>query len=485
MNGLADLLLTTARTDPGRRLLRTPSGEVWTHGDLDRRSARLAHVLRARGVRPSDRVAVQTGKGADVLALHVACVRVGAVYVPLNSAYTESEVAGLLADADPALVVRDDDVTLPFPQATLRQLVEEAAAEPDTVEDGVRSGDDPAAMLYTSGTTGRPKGAVMSQDNLLFSAITLTRAWGFTRDDVVLHILPLFHTHGLFVAAYCAITSGAQLILLDQFAPDAVIDELPGSTVLMGVPTHYTRLLADPRFTREATSSVRLFTSGSAPMLPSTHAEFRERTGKTILERYGMTETCILTSNPLDGERRTGTVGLPLPGVGVRVAEGSPGAVEVTGPNVFVGYWRRPELRATEFTEDGWFKTGDIGRLDEDGYLEIVGRSKDLVITGGLNVYPKEVEEVLDSLPGVLESAVVGLPHPDFGEAVIAAVVARPGITLDAVALRNMSRERLAAFKVPKAVHVVDALPRNAMGKVEKNRLRTQLQPEATPADVG
>jgi malonyl-CoA/methylmalonyl-CoA synthetase len=288
-------------------------------------------------------------------------------------------------------------------------------------------------------------------------------------------MLPLFHTHGLFVAAHCVIASGSSMVLIDAFDPAAVIAALPESTVVMGVPTHYVRLLAEPTFDSEATRGVRLFTSGSAPMLVATHGEFQARTGQVILERYGMTETCMLTSNPLDGERRPGTVGLPLPGVDVRLSGGDPGGIEVRGPNVLAGYWRRPELRSTEFTDDGWFITGDLGHVDADGYLEIVGRSKDLIISGGLNVIPKEVEEVLDSLDGVLESAVVGRPNADFGEVVVAVVVGEPGATLDPEVLRLKARERLAGFKVPKQVLVVDELPRNVLGKVEKARIRGDL----------
>lgn len=475
MNGLADLLLDTARTDPGRPLLRSQASVTWTHGDLERRAAQFAGALRARGVRPGDRVAVHVGKSADVLALHVGTVRAGAVYVPFNTAYTETELRGLVADADPAITVVATPLELACPQVSMSELTDDAATQDPQFADVGRSPGDPAAMLYTSGTTGRPKGAVMSQDNLTRAITTLTQAWAITDADVLLHALPLFHTHGLFVAAYSTITTGGSMILLDQFAPQAVIAELPNATVLMGVPTHYTRLLADPAFTRATASHMRLFTSGSAPMLASTHDDFRERTGQTILERYGMTETCMLTSNPLVGVRKPGTVGPPLPGVGLRIVDGSPGAVEVTGPNVFSGYWGRPELRETEFTADGWFRTGDIGQLDEDGYLEIVGRSKDLVISGGLNVYPKEVEQVLDALTGVLESAVFGLPDPDFGEAVTAAVVATPGAVVDPEEIRVRAREVLAPFKVPKTVHVVDALPRNAMGKVEKARLRDEF----------
>ena len=458
MNPLAELLLA-----PGRetRVAIHCGDDTWTYGRLAATSADLASALVARGVQPGDRLVVQTRKRPEVLALHLAAVRLGAVYVPLNTSYTDAEVEALVADADPALVVRDDEL-----DALL------ATSGDGTFANTPRSLDDPASMLYTSGTTGRPKGAVLTQGNLIAACRTLVDAWGFSDRDVLLHMLPLFHTHGLFVAAYCTLASGSSMVMID-FDPSQVVRELPAASVVMGVPTHYTRLLAEPAFTREVAQGIRLFTSGSAPMLVSTHEAFTDRTGQVILERYGMTETCMLTSNPLHGERRPGTVGPPLPGVEVRVAEGD--AIQVRGPNVFTGYWRRPELRATEFTDDGWFITGDLGRFDADGYLEIFGRSKDLVITGGLNVYPKEVESVIDAMPGVLESAVIGLPDPDFGEAVTAVVVPQAGATLDPDEIRRLAREQLASFKVPKAVHVVDALPRNAMGKVEKARLRAEL----------
>jgi len=491
VNPLASMLLHASREDPSRIFLRTPDGVIWTYRDLEAMSGRMAQALQRIGVSAGDRVAVRAEKSAELLALHVACARVGAVYLPLNPAYTGSEVAALLDDAEPLLVIRDDaldddaleddaneddPISGRWPVASLGTIGEAPFGEDEPFEDVTRSLDDPAAILYTSGTTGRPKGAVLSHGNLVFSAETLARAWGFTKDDVLLHMLPLFHTHGLFVAAHCVIASGSSMVLLDAFDPIAVIAALPESTVVMGVPTHYARLLAEPAFDSEATTGVRLFTSGSAPMLVSTHDEFSARTGRVILERYGMTETCMLTSNPLDGPRRPGTVGLPLPGVEVRLSDGDPGGIEVRGPNVLAGYWRKPELRSTEFTNDGWFITGDLGRFDADGYLEIVGRSKDLIISGGLNVIPKEVEEVLDALEGVLESAVVGRPDADFGEVVVAVVVGEPGATLDPEVLRLHARERLAGFKVPKQVLVVDELPRNALGKVEKARIREFVQ---------
>jgi malonyl-CoA/methylmalonyl-CoA synthetase len=336
-------------------------------------------------------------------------------------------------------------------------------------------------MLYTSGTTGRPKGAMLTHRNLASNAVALHQRWGFRPNDVLLHALPVFHTHGLFVATNCVLANGTGMIFLPRFDPAVVLEQLPRTTVFMGVPTFYTRLLADPRLDETVCRNARLFVSGSAPLLASTHAEFAARTGHRILERYGMTETSMITSNPLDGERRPGTVGFPLPDVDVRVTDpstdavleaGTVGAVEVRGPNVFAGYWKRPELSASEMTADGFFRTGDVGVFDDDGYLQLVGRSKDLIISGGLNVYPKEVEEVIDDLDGVLESAVIGLPDADFGEAVVAVVVAEPGVAVDAGEWREQARRRLAAFKVPKRFVVVDALPRNAMGKVEKAKLR-------------
>ena len=476
MNPLANLLLGAARVDPSRLFLRTQAGDNWTYNDLDHTSGRMAHALQRLGVAPGDRVAVQAAKSADLIALHVACARAGAVYLPLNPAYTDHEVEALVVDSAPSLLIRRDAIDGARRELSMATLTASLSDEDPMFDDVPRCADDAAAILYTSGTTGRPKGAVMTHGSLVFSAETLARAWGFTKDDVLLHTLPLFHTHGLFVAVHCVLASGSSMVLLESFDPSRVIAELPTSTVLMGVPTHYVRLLADPGFTAEATRGVRLFTSGSAPMLVATHEGFTARTGRVILERYGMTETCMLTSNPLDGERRPGTVGLPLPGVEVRLGMGDPGGIEVRGPNVLRGYWRRPELQSSEFTTDGWFITGDLGRFDAGGYLEIVGRSKDLIISGGLNVIPKEVEEVLDALEGVLESAVIGRSDADFGEVVVAVVVAEPGATLDPEVLRLMARERLAGFKVPKQVLVVDELPRNALGKVEKARIRRDLE---------
>lgn len=477
--GVENLLVTTllgaGRRTPKKVAVHHVGGDV-TYAQLDDLSARLAHVLVAGyGVTRGDRVAVQSRKALDVLALNVACARVGAIFVPLNTAYTDREVGDLLDDASPVLLVRSAALDHGARRVPLDELVRASSRFPSRFEDVVSDASTPAAILFTSGTTGRPKGAVVTQGNLAFGCTTLNEAWGITSDDVLVHVLPLFHVHGLFVAAYCALSSGASMRLLEGFDPDEVLNALEESTVLMGVPTHYTRLLGDERLDATTTSSMRLFISGSAPMLPGTHEEFSARTGHRILERYGMTETGMITSNPLQGERRIGTVGPALPGVEVRVSGGSPGVVEVRGPNVFSEYWRRPELRDSEFTADGFFITGDIGVLDDDGYLEIVGRMKDLIITGGLNVYPKELELVIDAFPGVLESAVVGVPDADFGEAVVAAVVAQPGVDLDVEELRTRARTTLASFKVPKHFVVVSTLPRNTMAKVQKAELRRDL----------
>jgi malonyl-CoA/methylmalonyl-CoA synthetase len=465
-------LFASRRPPPSTVFMDVPGGPTVTYGDADAASARLAHVLGALGVRPGDRVAVQVEKSPAMILLYLACVRAGAAVLPMNPAYTDEEVAYLVGDAEPAVLVQEPGRAGPS-TLTLDALADLAASQPADYADVARQPDDLGAVLYTSGTTGKPKGAMLTQRNLASNAAALHAVWGFAPDDVLLHALPIFHTHGLFVATNCVLANGTGMVFLPRFDPAAVIEHLPRCTVFMGVPTFYTRLLADPAFGPDCCRSVRLFVSGSAPLLASTHDEFRARTGHVILERYGLTETSMITSNPLHGERRAGTVGFPLPGVEVRVAgDGEIGGIEVRGPNVFAGYWKRPDLTASEFTADGFFRTGDLGRFDTDGYLSIVGRSKDLIISGGLNVYPKEVEEVLDDLPGVVESAVVGVPDPDFGEAVVAVVI---GDVADTDLLRDEVRRHLAAFKVPKRIVVVDALPRNAMGKVEKAKLRASL----------
>lgn len=473
VNHLAELLLSSARTNPEALAIRVPGDRDWSYRQLEIASAKIANALLGLGVAPGDRIAVQIPKSVESIALHLASIRLGAIYLPLNSTYTATELIALLDDAEPTIFIREESLDHPVRRHSIGDLMDLAADCPQTFADVPRSATDPASILYTSGTTGRPKGAVLSHGNLAFSARTLVTAWGFSSQDVLLHILPLFHTHGLYVAVHTALASGASIILHESFDPALVAADLPSATTMMGVPTHYVRLLAEPTFTATVTSNIRLFTSGSAPMLVATHEEFTARTGQVILERYGMTETCMLTSNPLVGQRKPGTVGPPLPGVELRLTSERPGGIEVRGPNVFDGYWRRPELKSTEFTADGWFKTGDLGIVDADGYVEIVGRSKDLIISGGLNVYPKEVELLLDSLPGIEESAVIGVADADFGEAVVAVVVLDGTRSTTPEAIRLAAREQLAAFKVPKRVVVVDALPRNAMGKVEKSKLRS------------
>jgi malonyl-CoA/methylmalonyl-CoA synthetase len=476
-------------------LLHLPQGGIVSYAAADEGSASYAALLAGLGLRPGDRVAVQVEKSPEALLLYLACLRAGLVYQPLNSAYQEGEVSYFLENAEPGAVVAQPR-SMPWLQplaarlgirnvfsldehgeGTLREAARAAPTRFETVE---WSGEDLAAILYTSGTTGRSKGAMLSHRNLASNADVLHRSWGFRPGDVLVHMLPLFHVHGLFVACHCVLMNGTSMRFHAKFDAKRAIDEFSRSTVFMGVPTLYTRLLAEPALTPESCAKMRLFTSGSAPVLAEAHVQFERRTGHRILERYGMTETGMLTSNPLEGDRRAGSVGPALPGVTVRVvddeahacAPGAIGHVQVKGPNVFSGYWRMPEKTAEEFTADGFFRTGDVGSLSADGYLTIVGRSKDLIISGGYNVYPKEIELALDELPGVQESAVVGVPHADFGEAVIGVVVPRAGARPAERELIDALRARLANFKVPKRVYIVDELPRNAMGKVQKNVLR-------------
>ncbi|WP_374394192.1 AMP-binding protein [Tabrizicola sp.] len=459
-------------------------GRVWiagglTYAGLLAETGRLANALVSLGLKKGDRLLLQVEKCEAVLSLYLACLRTGVVFLPVNPGYTVAETAHFLTDAEPALAVTDPErvaglTALGARVMALPELLALAGGQGSDFTDPSHGPDDLAAILYTSGTTGRSKGVMLSRENLASNAEALVGLWQFTEGDVLLHALPVFHTHGLFVATNCVLYSGASMIFHRAFQPAAVLAALPKATVMMGVPTFYTRLLADPGLTRELCGHVRLFISGSAPLSPATHVEWRERTGHAILERYGMTETNMITSNPYEGARKAGTVGMPLPGVAVRIAgpegvlpPGEAGAIEVRGPNVFRGYWRLPEKTAEEFRE-GWFVTGDMGAFDEDGYLSILGRAKDLVITGGLNVYPAEVEAALDDLPGVAGSAVIGVPHPDFGEAVVACVVG----AVEEARVREALRERLAAFKIPKRVLVLEDLPRNAMGKVQKAELR-------------
>ncbi len=458
-------------------------------------AARLAHVLKHNGLNPGDRVVVQAPKSVEMVALYIATIQAGGVFLPLNTAYTQDEVAYFVGDADPKVIVfgtGSADVLSTLAEqvaATLLtlgadgsgSLTEGLANLPATFETVSRGPDDLAALLYTSGTTGRSKGAMLTHDNLLSNARTLADHWRISESDTLIHALPIFHTHGLFVAFNTSLVVGGRVNFMPAFDLDAILAALPRATMLMGVPTFYTRLLSDSRLTREQVANMRLFISGSAPLLAETHIAFKQRTGHHILERYGMTETNMITSNPYDGERRAGTVGQPLPGVEVRltnpetgdaVSGDEVGMIEVRGPNVFKGYWQMPEKTAAELRTNGFFITGDLGRYSDDGYLSIVGRAKDLIITGGYNVYPKEIEDVLNDIDGVAESAVFGIPHADFGEAIIAAVVPEQGAQPDPDAMSQVIAEKLARFKHPRRYEVVDALPRNTMGKVQKNVLR-------------
>ena len=488
-------LIDTLRTAPsGALFAETPDGPV-TYGDLFERAARMAHALMAAGLAPGDRVAAQVQKSAPALELYLGTVMAGGAFLPLNPAYTDAEIAYFLDNAEPRILVHDPSrmdqralsPAVPFTLgADGSGSLTEARDDATPAEPIPRGPDDLAAILYTSGTTGRSKGAMLSHRNLASNAETLAAHWRFTPEDRLIHALPIFHTHGLFVATNVTLVAGSSLIFFPSFDAEAVISAMPRATALMGVPTFYTRLLEHPGLAAAA-QDMRLFVSGSAPLLEATHIAWRAATGAAILERYGMTETNMITSNPYDGERRAGTVGQPLPGVSIRITGqdsevpgGEIGVIEVQGPNVFQGYWRMPEKTAEEF-RDGWFVTGDLGRI-EDGYVQIVGRSKDLIISGGFNVYPKEVEAVLDALPGVLESAVIGLPHPDFGEGVAAAIVPEPGADPDEAALLGALKDRLARFKQPKRLFVLDALPRNAMGKVQKAELRKRYAETFAPA---
>jgi malonyl-CoA/methylmalonyl-CoA synthetase len=441
--------------DRARTAFETSDGRRWSYGELETAAGRFAALLKAKGVKAGDRVAVQAPKSVECVALYLAVLKAGAVYLPLNTAYTKAEIDYFLADAEPALFVTDAAGLFP-----------EAAPLSPLGETHEADAGDLAAIVYTSGTTGRSKGAMLSHGALEANGRALTEAWGFSADDALLHALPIYHVHGLFIALHCVFLAGAKALWLAKFDEDAVLRALPRATAMMGVPTFYARLLADPRFTREAAQHMRVFICGSAPLLPSTFEDFEARTGQRILERYGMSEAAIITTNPLMGERIAGSVGYPLPGVSLRVADD--GIVQIKGPSVTTGYWRNPEKTAEAFTADGYFITGDVGRLDDDGRLWLSGRVSDLIISGGLNVYPKEIELVLDELPGVIESAVIGCPHADFGEAVVA-VIAGEG---EEAAVIAAARERLAAFKAPKRVFFVGDLPRNAMGKVLKAELR-------------
>ena len=471
-------------------------GTQWIYGDLLDETARVANALASLGVQPGDRVAAQVDKSVSAIALYLGTIRAGAVFLPLNTAYTASEVEYFISDAEPALLV-----CRPTAETSLRPIAASAGTQLETL-DAVGNTDswsklvgasaseyktiprdqhDLAAILYTSGTTGRAKGAMITHLNLASNAVTLAELWHFSSDDVLLHVLPIFHTHGLFVAINTTLIAGGSLLFLPSFNAEQVVSVMPRASVMMGVPTFYTRLLDNENFTAERAKDMRLFVSGSAPLLEETHHAFHKRTGKAILERYGMTETNMNTSNPYDGSRRAGTVGHPLPDVEIRItdpdtavelANGEIGMLEVKGPNLFKGYWRMAEKTAEDFREDGFFITGDLAKIDDQGYMVIVGRDKDLIISGGYNVYPKEVELEIDALPGIAESAVIGLPHKDFGEGVTAIVVSEKGKTFDEQGIVAEISNRLASYKQPKRIFFVEQLPRNSMGKVQKNLLR-------------
>ncbi len=482
-------------------LLLTEDGRNVTYAEADEASARIANCLLQLGAEHGDRVTVQVEKSVENLFLYLASLRAGLVYHPLNTAYTAAELAYFLDNAEPTIVICASDavgtIESVLPQSGVKALLTldadgggslmrqaaDAIADTDVAQ---CDGGDMAALLYSSGTTGQPKGIMLSHDNLRKNGETLAEVWGFSASDRLLHMLPIYHVHGLFVGISCVLMSGASMVWHSSYSDKAAVVAMPDCTVMMGVPTFYTRLLANPDFGPECCANMRLFVSGSAPLLAETFAEFQARTGHTLLERYGMTETGMNTSNPLRGERRAGTVGPALPGVTVRVVDdagerlsdngvgGETGNLQVQGPNVFRGYWRMPDKTAEDFTADGFFNTGDKATIDADGYVSIVGRAKDMIISGGLNVYPKELEMVIDDMPGVKESAVIGVPHADFGEAVVAVIIA-DGCAPTAVEVIAYCKTQLANFKVPKRVEVIDALPRNAMGKVQKNVLRERF----------
>ena len=496
-NPLYDALFAPheGKTTPFLELI---DGTTVSHGAFLQEVDRNANALVSLGVAPGDRVAVHVIKSRQALALYAACVKSGAVFLPLNTAYTPRELEYFVGDSGAALFVCD-----PSEEAELRDIAAQTgaqlktlsangegsltdlvAAQPAAFTPVARDKDDLAALLYTSGTTGRSKGAMLTHENLLSNAKSLVEAWRFTRDDVLLHALPIFHSHGLFVATNVMLLAGGSMIFLPKFDVETVLSRLPEATTMMGVPTFYTRLLDEARFSKDLVAHMRLFISGSAPLLADTHTQFEDRTGHRILERYGMTETSMNTSNPYEGARRAGTVGFPLPGVEAKVCDpetgaelptGEIGVLWVRGPNVFKGYWQMPEKTREELRDDGFFITGDLSLIDAEGYVHIVGRGKDLIISGGYNIYPKEIELFLDALPNVKESAVIGAPHPDFGESVIAVLVPEDSATIDAAAIQDIARRDLAGFKRPRHIEVVAELPRNTMGKVQKNQLRDQF----------
>ncbi len=474
--------------------LHLEDGTTLTHDAFLRKAAQIGGALVELDLSAGDRVALQVHKSPEALAVYAACVQKGIIFLPLNTGYTASELDYFIENSGAKLVIcdpsKENDIA-PIAERTRAQiltldgsgdgsLIESAKSQPEMTSTTARNGDDLAAFLYTSGTTGRSKGAMLTQDNLLSNAEVLKDYWAFTRADVLLHALPIFHTHGLFVASNVMLLCGGAMVFMPSFNPDTILKHMPRATSMMGVPTFYTRLLDHDGFTREAAAHMRLFISGSAPMLSETHEQFESLTGQRILERYGMTETNMNTSNPYEGARKAGTVGFALPGVDVKICDpesgatlpqGEIGVIEVRGPNVFKGYWKMPEKTREELREDGFFITGDLGQIDADGYVQIVGRGKDLIISGGYNIYPKEIEMVVDDQPGVKESAVVGVPHPDFGESPVAVVVP-DGAGPDIDQITSACANELARFKHPRKIIILDALPRNTMGKVQKNALR-------------
>jgi len=480
--------------------VETDTGLNYSWRDLERGTAMMANLLASLGLPEGARVAVQVEKSVEAMMLYLATLRAGYVFLPLNTAYQSAEIEYFIGNAEPSVMVCSSKnfgwvSKIAFKAGTQNvytldddrtgSLLDRAAHCSDRHEVVARQADDLAAILYTSGTTGRSKGAMLTHGNMLSNALVLKDYWGFQPGDVLIHALPIFHVHGLFVAIHGALINGSKMIWLAKFDPKLVVKKLPEATVFMGVPTLYVRLLAEPGLTREACRNMRLFVAGSAPLLIETFNEWKERTGHTILERYGMSETVMLTSNPYAGaERRGGTVGFALPGVSLRVQDeggkalpaGEIGGIQVKGPNIFKGYWRMPEKTKEEFTADGYFKTGDVGKIDERGYIVIVGRSKDLIISGGYNVYPAEIEGYINDMPGVAESALVGVPHPDFGEVGVAVVIAKPGVALEGGRIVGELKSKLANFKIPKQCFVVNELPRNTMGKVQKNLLREQYK---------
>ncbi len=493
-NHLYDGLLAGRESDC-RNLFQIPQDRCWSYAEVVALSGSFANFLVAAGVKPGDRVAAQIDKSVEGIALYLATIRAGAVFLPLNTAYTKSEIAYFVEDAEPSLLVCDSSREAQLIElvaavggvirtldATGKGTLRDAAKSFDSeFENRHRAAQDLAAILYTSGTTGLSKGAMLSHDNLLSNALTLADYWQFEGDDLLMHALPIFHTHGLFVAINTSLIVGSSMIFLARFDVDVVIQQLPRATVMMAVPTFYTRLLSHAGFNRELVAHMRLFISGSAPLLEETHIQFEQVTGQRFLERYGMTETNMNTSNPYQGERRAGTVGLALPGIeiricdtrsGVEMRQGETGMIEVRGPNVFLGYWRKPEKTAAELRDDGFFISGDLGLLDADGYLHIVGREKDLIISGGYNIYPKEIEVEIDALDGIIESAVFGISDADRGELVAAAVVLDAGSDWNESSIFQTLKPVLAGFKLPRKVFFVAELPRNSMGKVQKNRLR-------------